>query len=153
MLNSNIGRETYIGFNAFLNGKSTAQIEIGEGCIIMPHTIIDSKVPIRIPDEHLVWGFIGSANDVENHSIPIDDFSAIRETFTIGKMTFTGMGSVFIDAFQKRIRKVLLANGALFANNENRGHAQDDQNISFNTIQPYTTGPHQGLYPSIRIKP
>jgi len=153
LLNSNIGRETYIGFNAFLNGKPTAKIEIGEGCIVMPHTIIDAEVPIRIPDEHLVWGFIGSAGEIENHSISIDDFSAIRESFSIGKMTFTGMGSVFIDAFQKRIRQVLLANGALFANNENRGHAQDDQNISFNTIQPYTTGPHQGLYPSIRIKP
>ena len=68
-------------------------------------------------------------------------------------ISMDSMGSVFIDAFQKRIRQVLLANGALFANDENRGHAQDDQNISFNIIQPYTTGENQGLYPSIRIKP
>jgi carbonic anhydrase/acetyltransferase-like protein (isoleucine patch superfamily) len=153
LLYANVGLETYIGFNAFLNGKSNATIEIGEGCFVMPHTIIDSKVPIKIPDEHIIWGFIGSASDVENNSIPIDDLAAIRESLTMGKMTFTGMGSVFVDAFQKRRDEVLLANGALFANGENRGHAQDDQNISFNTIQPYTTGENQGLYPSIRIKP
>jgi hypothetical protein len=79
--------------------------------------------------------------------------AAILESITIGKMTFTGMGSVFIDSLQKRIRQVLLANGARFSNDEHRGHAQDDQNISFNIIQPYATGPSQGLYPSIRIKP
>jgi carbonic anhydrase/acetyltransferase-like protein (isoleucine patch superfamily) len=153
LLYTRLGLETYIGFNAFLNGKKDAPIRMGEGCIVMPHTIIDSCVPINIPDEHLVWGFIGSAQDIENHSMPIDDLASVLESITIGKMTFTGMGSVFIDSLQKRIRQVLLANGARFINDENRGHAQDDQNISFNIIQPYTTGPSQGLYPSIRIKP
>jgi carbonic anhydrase/acetyltransferase-like protein (isoleucine patch superfamily) len=150
---SDIGLETFVGFNSFLNGKPGSPITIGEGCIVMPHTIIDSDVPINIPGEHLVWGFIGSKEDVKNHTISLDDLAEVRDTLKIGKLTFTGNGSVFIDAFQRRINQVLLANGALFNKGQERGHAQDDQNISFNIIQPYSTGELKGLYPSIRIKP
>ena len=153
IIHADIGRETFVGFNSFLNGKPDARIEIGEGCIVMPHTIIDSDVPVKIPDEHLVWGFIGSNEDVKNQSISFDDLADVRESLRIGKMVFTGKGSVFIDAFQKRIGHILSTNGALFHNGEKRGHAQDDQNISFNTIQPYRTGERMGLYPSIRIQP
>lgn len=153
IIHANLGQETFVGFNSFLNGKADARIEIGEGCVVMPHTIIDCKGPIRIPNEHLIWGYIGSANDIENHTIALDDLAAIRESLTIGKMTFTGKGSVFIEAFRNRIGQILLANGALFKDGEKRGHAQDDQNISYNLIQPYRTGERQGLYPSIRIKP
>ncbi|MBT3177313.1 MAG: transferase [Desulfobacula sp.] len=153
IIHADIGLETFVGFNSFLNGKFNARIKIGEGCIIMPHTIIDPAVPIEIPDEHLVWGFIGSEEDVRNQTILLDDLAEIRDTLRMGKMVFTGNGSVFIDAFRKRISQILLANGALFNNGEKRGHAQDDQNISFNTIQPYRTGERKGLYPSIRIKP
>ncbi|MCP3874166.1 MAG: transferase [Desulfobacteraceae bacterium] len=150
---ADIGVETFVGFNSFLNGKADAMIEIGEGCIVMPHTIINSNVPIRIPDEHLVWGYIGSSSDIEDHTIALDDLAAIRESLTMGKMTFSGMGSVFIEGFRKRLGQILLANGALYNKGEKRGHAQDDQNISFNLIQPYSTGDRKGLYPSIRIKP
>jgi len=150
---ADIGKETFVGFNSFLNGKPNARIEIGEGCIVMPHTIIDPSVPVKIPDEHLVWGFIGSNGDVENNTIPLDDLAEIRDTLRMGKMVFKGNGSVFIDAFRRRISQILMTNGALFNKGENRGHAQDDQNISFNTIQPYRTGKRKGLYPSIRIKP
>ena len=150
---SDIGRDTFVGFNSFLNGKPDARIKIGEGCIVMPHTIIDSDAPIKIPDEHLIWGFIGSNEDVKDHTIALDDLAETRDTLRLGKMVFTGKGSVFIDAFRRRIHQILLANGALFSNGEKRGHAQDDQNISFNIIQPYRTGERNGLYPSIRIKP
>ena len=153
LLHTNLGLETYIGFNAFLNGKPDAVIEIGDRCIVMPHTIINPKVSIKIDSEHLIWGYISSKKDIESHTISLDDLSEIRDSLKIGHMTFTGNGSVFIDVFHKRISQVLLENGALFANGNNRGHAQDDQNISFNIVQPYTTGPRQGLYPSIRIKP
>ena len=150
---SDIGLETFVGFNSFLNGKPDARIEIGEGCIVMPHTIIDPDVRIKIPDEHLIWGFIRTREDVQNNTIALDDLAEVRDTLTIGKMVFSGKGSVFIDAFQKRLGQILLANGALFHDDEKRGHAQDDQNISFNIIQPYRTGEQKGLYPSIRIKP
>jgi len=153
IIHADIGTETFVGFNSFLNGKPDARIKIGDGCIVMPHTIIDPVAPVKIPDEHLVWGFIGSEEDVKNQSIALDDLAEIRDTMRMGKMVFTGNGSVFIDAFRKRIRQILLNNGALFNQDEKRGHAQDDQNISFNTIQPYRTGELKGLYPSIRIKP
>ena len=153
IIQADIGLETFVGFNAFLNGKPGARITIGEGCIVMPHTIIDPDVPVKIPDEHLIWGFIGSEEDIKDHTISLDDLAEVRDTLRIGKMVFSGMGSVFIDAFRKRLGQILLANGALFNNGEKRGHAQDDQNISFNTIQPYRTGERKGLYPSIRINP
>ncbi len=119
----------------------------------MPHTIIDSNEPIEIPDDHLVWGYIGSQNDLDTHSISLDELSDSRDTITIGKMTFIGKGSVFIGVFKKRIDHILLANGAYFKDDKNRGHAQDDQVISFNTIQPYRTGVNKGIYPSIKIEP
>ena len=153
LIYAKIGVETYIGFNAFLHGKKDALIDIGDRCIVMPHTIINSDVPIKIPSDHLIWGYIGSKKDIESNTIELDDLAEIRNVFEMGGMKFTGNGSVFIDVFQKRINQVLLANGALFSNNENRGHAQDGQDISFNIIQPYTTGQREGLYPSIRIKP
>ncbi|MBU4133497.1 MAG: transferase [Proteobacteria bacterium] len=153
IINSDIGLDTFVGFNSFLNGKPEARIGIGEGCIVMPHTIINPAVPIKIPGEHLVWGYIESEADLKEHTISFDDLSEVRDNLILGKMKFTGMGSVFIDGFKKRIHQILLLNGALFNKGENRGHAQDDQNISFNTIQPYRTGMLQGLYPSIRIKP
>ena len=153
IIHADIGPDTFVGFNSFLNGKPDARIKIGEGSIVMPHTIINPDIPLEIPDEHLIWGFIGSENDVKDHTIALDDLAEVRETLRIGKMVFTGKGSVFIDAFKRRIHQILLANGALFHEGEDRGHAQDDQNISFNIIQPYRTGKLNGLYPSIRINP
>ena len=153
IINAMIGRESFVGFNSFLNGKADAPIEIGEGCIVMPHTIIDPEIRIKIPSEHLIWGFIKSKDDIKNNTIALDDLAETRETLKIGKMTFSGLGSVFIETFKKRLNQILLLNGAFFNDKEKRGHAQDDQNISFNTIQPYRTGERKGLYPSIRIKP
>ncbi len=153
IIHAHVGHETFVGFNSFINGKPDAKIEIGEECIVMPHTIIDPDMPIKIPSEHLVWGYIKSEADVKTHTIALDDLAEIRDTLKIGKMTFTGKGSVFIEGFRKRIYQILLANGALFHKDEKRGHAQDDQNISFNLIQPYRTGSLKGLYPSIRINP
>ncbi len=153
IVNTDLDRKTFIGFNSFLNGKPDALIKIGEDCIVMPHTIIDPTEDITIPSEHLIWGFISSQNDIENQTISFDDFAEIRDRQRIGKMTFNGNGSVFIDAYKKRIDKFLLLNGSLFKEGKNRGHAQDDQNISFNIIQPYGTGERKGLFPSIRINP
>ncbi len=153
IINADIGVETFVGFNSFLNGKKSAPVKIGDRCIVMPHTIIDSDIPISIPDEHLVWGYIGSQEDIKTHTIPIDDFAKNRDVLKIGRMNFTGKGSIFINAFRDRINHILLANGALFNKNEKRGHAQDDKDISFNIIQPHRTGELKGIYPSIRIEP
>lgn len=152
-INCHLARETFAGFNSFINGKDNARIHIGSGTIIMPHTIIDPDEPLDIPAEHVVWGYIKTKEDIENNSISLDDLAEVRETTKIGKMTFSGKGSVFIDVFRKRLNVILNANGALFDGENKRGHAQDDQNISFNLIQPYRTGERNGLYPSIRIQP
>jgi hypothetical protein len=130
-----------------------AKIKIGQGSVVMPHTIIDSDEPIEIPEYQLVWGYIGSSEDLKNHSISFSDLGKIKGELRVGRMIFNGNGVAFVNAYKTRINRILLANGSFFQNEENRGHAQDDQNISFNTIQPYRTGENTGLYPSIRIKP
>ena len=48
-----------------------------------------------------------------------------------------------------KIGQILLANGALFVEGRKRGHAQDDQNISFNTIQTYRTGERILIFPIV----
>ncbi|PIE58175.1 MAG: transferase [Desulfobulbus propionicus] len=153
IINADVGQECFVGFNSFLNGRPGARIRIGEGCIIMPHTIINPDIEIHIPCEHLVWGYIQTPEDLATNIIPLDALADVRESITIGKMTFSGKGSVFIGSFKDRLQHILLDNGALFKDGQNRGHAQDDQNISYNIIQPYRTGERKGLYPSIRIKP
>lgn len=153
IIHADIGQECFVGFNSFLNGRPDERIKIGEGCIVMPHTIINPSRSIEIPNEHLVWGYIQSPEDLATHTISLDALAEVRESLTVGKMTFSGKGAVFIGSFKDRLKKILKDNGALYKDGENRGHAQDDQNISYNIIQPYPTGEQKGLYPSIRIKP
>ncbi len=153
IIHANVGLKTFVGFNSFLYGKAEARITIGQGCIVMPHTIIDSDEPIDIPDYHLVWGYIGSPEDLENHIISFADLEKIKDEVVVGNLQFTGSGITFISAMKARINQILMANGSFFQNEKNRGHAQDGQNISFNTLQPYTTGENMGIYPSIRIDP
>lgn len=153
IINSKIGIKTFVGFNSFLNGKADAPIEIGSNSIVMPHTIIDSEVPIKIPADYLVWGFIGCVEDLKNNTVSLSEFEKIEDIFVLGQLEFIGSGRLFAEVFKNRIDKILLENGALFKKGKDRGHAQDGQNISFNMIQPYRTGPRKGLYPSIRIEP
>lgn len=68
-------------------------------------------------------------------------------------MLFEGKGASFVSAFKDRIHHILQENGALFDGIKNKGHAQQNQNISFNTIQPYPKGEKEGLYPTIIIQP
>ena len=66
---------------------------------------------------------------------------------------FEGSGAQFISAFKDRIEHILLANGAFFNGSDKKGHAQKNQHISFNTIQPYPEGMKKGLFPTIIIEP
>jgi len=154
IINAFVGLKTFVGFNSFLFGKEDAKLTIGKGCIVMPHTIIDVTEPLTIPERHLVWGYITCAEDLLNNSISIDEIKGFRGSETIGSMTFTGSGESFVEAFTHRIEHILEANGA-YCNydGEMNGHAQDDQQISFNTLQPYRSGENAGIYPSIRILP
>jgi hypothetical protein len=119
----------------------------------MPHTIIDVDQPLTIPAGHLVWGLITNKTDLETNSISLDALSKIEENLCKGDMFFEGKGDRFVSAFRGRIHHILEANGAFFDGKTNRGHAQKNQNISFNTIQPYPDGELKGMYPTIIIRP
>ena len=152
IIHSTLGEKIFVAFNCFLNGKTDARIEIGPNCIIMPHTIIDAVEPITIPGNHLVWGFIGSQQDLQTNAIALEDLAKLTEV-ALGDMTFHGDGHAFVEAFRSRFEHILELNGAYFAKGRNRGHAQSDQSASFNMIQPYRTGPNRGIYPTITIEP
>ncbi|CAN2040403.1 Transferase [Candidatus Magnetomoraceae bacterium gMMP-15] len=152
IINSRMGKNVFVGFNSFLRGKLDSPLIIGDDNIIMPHTIIDLEEPITIPSAHLVWGYIRNQEDLKTHSVSLEFFSEITEGFILGSMIFKGSGASFVEAFKKRIKHILEANGAYFDGKNNRGHAQKNQEISFNTIQPYPEGPLKGLYPAINIQ-
>ena len=153
IIEADLGKNIFVGFNSFLRGQSENRLAIGDESIIMPHTIIDIKKPLTIPPGHLVWGLITNANGLETNSIALKDLSKIKDGLVKGNLSFEGNGSVFVTAFRDRIQHILDANGAFFDGKKNRGHAQKNQNISFNMIQPYPDGEFQGLYPTIIIQP
>jgi carbonic anhydrase/acetyltransferase-like protein (isoleucine patch superfamily) len=153
IIEADLGTNVFVGFNSFLRGRHNARLAIGQDSIIMPHTIIDTHSPLAIPPGHLVWGLINEAKDFDTNSMSLEAFSKIDTRICLGSMLFEGSGGSFVNAFQERIHHILEANGAFYDGNLNRGHAQHNQNISFNTIQPYSKGAKEGLYPTIIIQP
>ncbi len=154
IIEADMGKNVFVGFNSFLRGMPDCRLTIGKECIIMPHTIIDAKEKIVIPDGHVAWGMIKTRKELELNSLPIETFEQIQTNFSKGNMFFEGSGNAFITAFKDRIHHILEANGAFYnESGNNRGHAQKNQNISFNTIQPYPEGDKRGLYPTIMIRP
>ncbi|HKK91225.1 MAG TPA: transferase [Desulfobacteraceae bacterium] len=153
IINADMGLKVFVGFNAFLNGKEDARLVVGNNCIVMPHTIIDNDIPLEIEENHVVWGFIRNKKDLEKNSIHVDKLAEHQGKLKLGRMTFNGSGRKFFDAFTGRIEHILEANGAYCDDSSNRGHAQDDQKIAFNLIQPYRTGKKKGIYPEIQINP
>jgi len=119
----------------------------------MPHTIIDIKEPLSIPAGHLVWGLVTRQADLETNSISLKELTRIKEGYSQGSMFFEGDGASFVTAFHERIHHILEANGAFYNGIRIKGHAQKNQNISFNLIQPYPDGELEGLFPTIIIRP
>ncbi|MFH2218183.1 MAG: transferase [Pseudomonadota bacterium] len=152
IIHAHLDKNVFVGFNSFLNGKPDAPLSIGEGCIIMPHTIIDLDEPLKIQSGHIVWGYVRNKKDLKKHSISIRKFNGVKTRLTMGAMRFRGSGSQFVQAFKHRIDHILEANGAYFDGRNNKGHAQDDQDIAFNIIHPYAKGPMKGLFPTIDIR-
>jgi carbonic anhydrase/acetyltransferase-like protein (isoleucine patch superfamily) len=153
IIEADLGKDVFVGFNCFLRGRPESRLTIGKESVIMPHTIIDTRKPLAIPSGHLVWGLIADGKDLKNNSMPLKDFSKIDSRFSKGDMVFEGSGHAFVTAFKERIHHILEANGAFYNGHSNKGHAQQNQNISFNTIQPYPQGEKEGLYPTIIIRP
>lgn len=153
LVHARLAKNVFVGFNAFLRGTADCPLDIGTGSVVMPHTIIDLKQPVAVPANHLVWGYIQHPDDLKYNSLSLKKFAAVRLKKTIKTMKFRGNGAAFVQAFRHRIQHILEANGAYFDGKHNRGHAQQEQNISFNIIQPYTTGPRKGLFPTLDIQP
>jgi len=153
IIEADLGKDVFVGFNCFLRGRPESRLTIGKESVIMPHTIIDIRTPLSIPAGHLVWGLNTDAKDLESNSMSLKEFAKINTRFSKGDMVFEGSGSEFVTAFKERIHHILEANGAFFNGHSNKGHAQQNQNISFNTIQPYPQGEKEGLYPTIIIRP
>jgi len=151
IINANLGKKTFVGFNSFLHGTPECMLNIGKDSIIMPHTIIDLNEPVNIPSGHLVWGYITNQADLKQHCIALDKLSAVDGEIKLGIMRFQGSGSVFVKAFRDRIEHILEANGAFFDGTKIKGHAQKGQNIAYNIIQPYPMGIQKGIYPTIDI--
>jgi carbonic anhydrase/acetyltransferase-like protein (isoleucine patch superfamily) len=153
IIEADVGTMVFVGFNSFLRGRPDNRLVIGKDSIVMPHTIIDIKEPLTIPPGHLVWGLIKDETDLATNSISIERLSTIDSRLTVGNMFFEGNGAGFVAAFQERIHHILEANGAFFNGAEKKGHAQKNQYISFNTIQPYPEGMKKGMFPTIVIQP
>jgi len=153
IIEADLGNNMFVGFNSFLRGRPKSRLTIGQDSIIMPHTIIDIKKPLTIPAGHLVWGLVTQQADLEANSMALKDFAKIDGGLLKGDLSFEGSGGSFVAAFRDRIHRILAANGAFFNGTANRGHAQKNQKISFNTIQPYPDGDLEGIYPTIMIRP
>lgn len=153
IIDSDLDKNVFVGFNSFLRGRPDARLTIGQGCIVMPHTIIDIRKPLAIPPEHLVWGLVEDETDLATNSLALRTLSKVKTRVARGNMLFEGNGLGFVATFKERIQHILEENGAFFTGQTNQGHAQRNQNISFNTIQPYNEGDKEGLYPTIIIQP
>jgi carbonic anhydrase/acetyltransferase-like protein (isoleucine patch superfamily) len=153
IIEADLGKNIFVGFNSFLRGQANSRLTLGDESIIMPHTIIDVREPLTIPPGHLVWGLITTSADLDLNSMSLEDFAKIDGGLVHGNMSFEGRGASFVSAFRDRIHHILEANGAFFNGTDNPGHAQKNQNISFNTIQPYSDGDLEGVFPTIIIQP
>lgn len=152
LIEADLEEEVFVGFNSFLRGTAESRITIGRGSVIMPHTIIDIEKPLTIPANRLVWGLIQNAEDLITNSVSLDELATVRKSFTKGRLSFEGNGASFVKAFKDRIHHILEVNGAFYdGNGGNAGHAQKNQNLSLNTIQPFMFGDMEGLYPNMRI--
>ena len=152
IIEADLGKTVFVGFNSFLRGHADARLTIGADSIIMPHTIIDTREPLTIPAGQVVWGLITNPKELADNSISQDAFARVTDGMSKGAMVFEGSGATFIAGFRNRIHHILEFNGAFFNSDQNKGHAQRNQKISFNTIQPYPDGKLEGFYPTIIIK-
>lgn len=153
IIRADMGEKVFVGFNSFLRGKAQAKLKVGDGCVVMPHTIVDLEEAVEVPPGTLLWGFVANAADLARNSMPLSELETMTGDVIHGKMVFTGDGHEFVHAFSHRIDHILEANGAYWRGEDKRGHAQSSQDISFNIVQPYPEGDLKGMYPTIDIRP
>lgn len=153
LIEADLEEEVFVGFNSFVRGTTNARVKIGRGCVVMPHTIIDIDTTLKIPANHLVWGLINNSDDLLTNSVSLEELATVEKSYTKGRLYFEGNGATFVKAFKDRIHHILEVNGAFYdEEHNNAGHAQKNQNLSLNTIQPFRFGEMEGLYPNMVIK-
>lgn len=150
---ADLGVGVFTGFNSFVYGKENSRITVGKDAIIMPHTIIDVEEPLEIPEAHIVWGLIRNKEELAMNSLALEELTNLDGYFSRGRMHFEGNGGKLVQAFKDRIHHILEVNGAFYEDGENAGHAQKNQKLALNTIQPFQFGEMEGMYPDIRILP
>jgi len=153
IIEADLGKNVFVGFNCFLHGRPDCRLTVGKDSVIMPHTIININKPLTIPPGHLVWGLVTNEQELKANSIALKALMQIEDGFTQGNLVFEGSGFRFVTGFKDRIHHILETNGAFYDYKQKKGHAQRNQNISFNTIQPYPEGELEGIYPNITIEP
>jgi len=155
VVETELEKNIFVGFNSFLVGKPDGRISIGTGSIVMPHTIIDCEEPLTIPPETLLWGLITNKEELKENSIALEDLKVVHNAIQKGNMHFEGEGASFVEGFKHRINHILESNGAFYHqhNNNIKGHAQNNRKLSLNNIQPYLFGEMEGVYPDITIQP
>jgi hypothetical protein len=122
----------------------------------MPHTIIDIREPLSIPAGQFGVGIDQRCHrSCEQTAFRIQEFAGINGKFNKGEHVLRRRRSRLYRRLSRiRIHHILEANGAFCDAKKTRGHAQKNQNISFNTIQPYPEGDQRKvLYPTIIIRP
>jgi hypothetical protein len=78
--------------------------------------------------------------DLETNSISIKELTKINEGFSKVSLFFEDTEARFVTTFRERIHHILEANGAFYNGTKGKGHAQKNQNISFNLIHSYPEG-------------
>ena len=153
IIEARLGSNVFVGFNSFLYGKKDSRLKIGKGCVIMPHTIIDMTSHWKSPPEHIVWGLVRNSEELRTNSMSLTNWPVSNRHLPKADCILKAKGHLLVNAFKDRIHHILEANGAFFEDGENAGHAQRNQKLSLNTIQPFQFGDMVGMYPSIRILP
>ncbi|NLI80701.1 MAG: transferase [Deltaproteobacteria bacterium] len=153
IIHAHMGKKVFVGFNSFLRGTPENRLKVGEGCIIMPHTIMDLEEPLEIPPNYLVWGYIRNGRDLESHAIAMDELARVHGFVELGSMRFEGSGKECVKALRHRIEHILEENGAFFESDAKKGHAQKNRSINYNIVQPHPEGARKGIYPCMDIRP
>ena len=86
IIGSRLGKNVFVGFNSFLRGTDEAPLTVGEGAVVIPHTIIDLVEPLAVPAGHVVWGYVTRPEDLATQSVSIEDFAKVDGGTTIGNM-------------------------------------------------------------------
>jgi carbonic anhydrase/acetyltransferase-like protein (isoleucine patch superfamily) len=149
--NCRLGSGVFVGFNSLLRGRPESPLTIGDGCIIMPHSILDADQELAIPAHSLVWGLVRGPGDLATQTVSLAELKEISGKTVRGNLRLTGSGEALVNALTERISHILESNGALFDGARRAGHAQLHQGEAHHLFAPLSDVPRAGLFPMIRL--